>query len=111
MAQPGALTLGIIAGRLLDRRARLLERQGTIEILGQFANADRAHHGKIRIQFARHQRRDLVDRAGTDHRIDARVAAGIELGHRQIDHVPVGPNRLADSADARFTPGMNRPAG
>ena len=80
MAEPGGLALGVAAGVALAALGGFGERDLAREVAHQPRHAMRLHRRQARIEAARSERRDLVKRAGCQHRVEARVDATIELG-------------------------------
>ena len=80
VAKPGDLPLGVAAGVGLAALGRLGERDLAREMPPQPRHAVRLHRRQHRVEIARGERPHLVERAGRQHGVEARVDPAAQLG-------------------------------
>ena len=88
MAHPGELPLGVAARVVLSALGRLRERDLAIEMPDQPRHAVRLHGGQQRIELARRERAHFIERAGREHRVEARVDAAAQLRRARARGTP-----------------------
>src|SRR5690554_3325593 len=111
MAEPGVLTLGVLAGCGFAAILGLFLRPLSAQESGDLGNADCAHDGRERGQMAFEQHRDFLDCAALEHLLETSVAAPEKrFAFGQQDR---GMQRdvLADSAGPLGLPVRERAAG
>ena len=80
VAKPGDLPLGVAAGVALAALGGLARARSRRQMADQPRHAVRLHGRQQRIEPARRERPHLVERAGRQHGVEARVDPAIELG-------------------------------
>ena len=86
MGEPGVLPLRIVARRLLACGNRFVADHLAAKIGCDLAHPDRAHHRQLRVEPAREQGFDFLDRPAVEHMREPLVAAGVEpLARREED--------------------------
>ena len=107
VAEPGLLSLGVLAGARRDRLRHRLARPATVQILHRLPHADAVESGRVgRMPLGQH-RRHLLDQTAPNHLLGPADDPLVQHGARNREHNVPG----VDRAPRAGQPPANRTAG